>query len=159
MAFEADTLHTSTPTRRHGRKYRRFGFRYSGCVLSQMQDRVLRPVSFFSGKWTQLSITIYLGNIRQRAARDYSELRDHRNLEHFWRPSNLTAGKLAELSLSEFNFKVTYSPGKDGQKPDILTRRTLVVRAAGLPWRPREASTPETTYQLDEYKESALHHL
>ncbi|OJD28611.1 reverse transcriptase domain protein [Diplodia corticola] len=48
----------------------------------------------------------------------------HRNLKHFITTKKLNKRqvKWAEF-LSEFNFKISYRPGKQGEKPDSLTRR------------------------------------
>ena len=111
-------------------------------VLSQMHDGVLRPVAFFSRKMNpaECNYMIYdkelLAIIRsfetwrpelasvapENPVRVYT---DHRNLEHFMTTKQLNRrqARWAEF-LSEFNFKITYRPSKDGQKPDILTRRT-----------------------------------
>ena len=50
-------------------------------------------------------------------------LTDHRNLEHFMTTKQLNRrqARWAEF-LSEFNFRITYRPGKEGEKPDTLTR-------------------------------------
>ena len=50
-------------------------------------------------------------------------LTDYQNLEHFMitKQLNRRQVKWAEL-LSEFNFKISYRPGKEGEKPDTLTR-------------------------------------
>ena len=50
-------------------------------------------------------------------------LTDHWNLEHFMTTKQLNRrqARWAEF-LSEFNFKISYRPGKEGEKPDTLTR-------------------------------------
>ena len=50
-------------------------------------------------------------------------LTDHRNLEHFMTTKQLNRqqARWAEF-LSEFNFKISYRPGREGEKPDTLTR-------------------------------------
>ena len=50
-------------------------------------------------------------------------LTDHRNLEHFMTTKQLNRrqARWAEF-LSEFNFKISYRPGKEGEKLDTLTR-------------------------------------
>src|SRR5882762_1535777 len=50
---------------------------------------------------------------------------DHKNLEYFMTTKQLNRrqARWAEF-LSEFNFKIMYRPGKQGEKPDILTRRS-----------------------------------
>ena len=111
-------------------------------VLSQMHDGVLRPVAFFSKKMNpaQCNYMIYdkelLAIIRafetwrpEVASVDPSNpvkvYTDHRNLEYFMSTKQLTRrqARWAEF-LSEFNFKIMYRPGKQGQKPDYLTRRS-----------------------------------
>ena len=51
-------------------------------------------------------------------------LTDHKNLEYFMftKQLNRRQARWAEF-LSEFNFRITYRPGKQGMKPDSLTRR------------------------------------
>ena len=50
-------------------------------------------------------------------------LTDHQNLEHFMTTKQLNRwqARWAEF-LSEFNFRISYRPGKEGEKPDTLTR-------------------------------------
>ncbi|KAI9038564.1 uncharacterized protein KD926_010609 [Aspergillus affinis] len=50
---------------------------------------------------------------------------DYRNLQHFitTKQLNRCQARWAEF-LSEFNFKIMYRPGKQGEKPDILTRHS-----------------------------------
>jgi reverse transcriptase-like protein/integrase-like protein len=111
-------------------------------VLSQMHNGELRPVAFFSKKMSpaECNYMIYdkelLAIIRsfetwrpelasvdpENPVKVYT---DHRNLEHFMTTKQLNRrqARWAEF-LSEFNFKIMYRPGKNGQKPDILTRRS-----------------------------------
>ena len=107
-----------------------------------MVDGVLRPVAFFSRKMNpaECNYMIYdkelLAIIRafeiwrpEAASVDPSNpvkvYTDHRNLEYFMTTKQLTRrqARWAEF-LSEFNFKIMYRPGKQGQKPDYLTRRS-----------------------------------
>ncbi|EFQ88932.1 hypothetical protein PTT_14975, partial [Pyrenophora teres f. teres 0-1] len=52
-------------------------------------------------------------------------LTDHRGLEFFRTKRNLNRrqARWAEF-LEEFDFRIQYRPGKQGTKPDSLTRRT-----------------------------------
>lgn len=52
-------------------------------------------------------------------------LSDHKNLEYFMSTKQLTSrqARWAEF-LSRFNFVISYRPGKQGEKPDSLTRRS-----------------------------------
>jgi len=113
----------------------------SAGVLSQYgDDGILRPVAFFSKKHsaTECNYEIYdkelLAIIRcfeeWRPELEGSEhpiriLTDHRNLEYFT-TSKLLNRRQARWSefLSRFNFRIQYRPGKQGQKPDSLTRRS-----------------------------------
>ena len=110
-------------------------------VLSQMHDGILRPVAFFSKSLSpaECNYMIYdkelLAIIRafetwrpEIASADPNNpikvYTDHKNLEHFMTTKQLNRRQIrwAEF-LSEFNFKIMYRPGKQGKKPDALTRR------------------------------------
>lgn len=113
----------------------------SAGVLSQHDDEgVLRPVAFFSKKHSavECNYEIYdkelLAIIRcfeeWRPEVEGSEipikvLSDHRNLEYFMSTKmlNRRQARWSEF-LSRFNFKINYRPGKQGEKPDALTRRS-----------------------------------
>lgn len=113
----------------------------SAGVLSQYDDDgILRPVAFFSKKHTpaECNYEIYdkelLAIIRcfeeWRPELEGCELpvrilTDHRNLEYFTTTKQLNRrqARWSEM-LSRFNFKIVYRPGKQGQKPDALTRRS-----------------------------------
>jgi hypothetical protein len=113
----------------------------SAGVLSQHDDEgILRPVAFFSKKHTSVECNyeIYdkelLAIVRcfeeWRPELEGSEtpikvLSDHRNLEYFMSTKmlNRRQARWSEF-LSRFNFKITYRPGKQGEKPDALTRRS-----------------------------------
>ena len=50
---------------------------------------------------------------------------DHKNLEHFMTTKQLNRRQARWADFfSEFNFKIMYRPGKQGEKPDTLTRRS-----------------------------------
>jgi hypothetical protein len=57
-------------------------------------------------------------------------LSDHKNLQYFATTKQLShrQARWSEY-LSRFNFKITYRPGKDSEKPDALTRRSQDVTA------------------------------
>jgi hypothetical protein len=57
-------------------------------------------------------------------------LSDHKNLQYFATTKQLShqQARWSEY-LSRFDFKITYQPGKDGEKPDALTRRSQDVTA------------------------------
>jgi hypothetical protein len=113
----------------------------SGGVLSQYDDEgVLRPVAFFSKKHSavECNYEIYdkelLAIIRcleeWRPELEGTEtpiriLSDHRNLEYFMSTKmlNRRQARWSEF-LSRYNFRIIYRPGKQGEKPDALTRRS-----------------------------------
>ena len=109
-------------------------------VLSQKHGEVLKPVAYFSKKMTPaecnymiydkelLAIVKGFETWRPELAsvspdQPVKVLTDHQNLEVFMttKQLNLWQARWAEF-LSEFNFKITYRPGKEGEKPDTLTR-------------------------------------
>lgn len=108
-------------------------------VLSQMHDGVLRPVAYFSRKMNPaecnymiydkelLAIINSFENWRPELTGAHDEVKvitDHQNLEHFMTTKELNRRQVrwAEL-LSEFNFRIKFRPGRQGAKPDALTRR------------------------------------
>ena len=109
-------------------------------VLSQMHGSVLKPVAYFSKKMTpaECNYMIYdkellaivkgfeawrpeLASVRQ----PIKVFTDHKNLEHFMtmKQLNRRQARWAEF-LSEFDFCISYRPGKEGEKPDVLTKRS-----------------------------------
>ena len=109
-------------------------------VLSQKHGKVLKPVAYFSKKMTPaecnymiydkklLAIVKNFETWRPELAsvspdQPVKVLTDHRNLEVFMTTKQLNRrqARWAEF-FSEFNFRITYRPGKKGEKPDILTR-------------------------------------
>ena len=113
----------------------------SAGVLSQYDDEgILRPVAFFSKKHSavECNYEIYdkelLAIIRcleeWRPELEGTEtpvrvLTDHRNLEYFMSTKmlNRRQARWSEF-LSRYNFRIIYRPGKQGEKPDALTRRS-----------------------------------
>lgn len=111
-------------------------------ILSQRgEDGHLHPVAFLSKKMSpqECNYEIYdkelLAIIRafeewhpELAGTPVEDpiriLTDHKNLEYFMTSKQLNRrqARWAEF-LSEFNFKISYRPGKQGTKPDSLTRR------------------------------------
>ena len=108
-------------------------------VLSQMHgDRVFKPVAYFSKKMTPaecnymiydkelLAIVKSFKTWRLELAsvnKPVKVLTDHQNLEYFMTTKQLNRQQARWAKfLSEFNFKISYRPGKEGKKPDTLTR-------------------------------------
>ena len=115
-------------------------------VLSQRgPDGIIRPVAFLSKKMSspECNYEIYDKELLAivRAFEDWrpelagtespiNVITDHKNLEYFMTTKDLNRrqARWAEF-LSEFNFKITYRPGRQGTKPDSLTRRTADLPA------------------------------
>jgi hypothetical protein len=111
----------------------------TAAVLSQMHKGVLQPVAFLSHKITPakcnyevydkelLAIVQAFEEWRFELARTQDPIKvlsDHQALQWFMTNKRLNRrqARWAEF-LAEFNFKVTHRPGKQGMKPDALTRR------------------------------------
>jgi hypothetical protein len=110
-------------------------------VLSQDDDEAtLHPVAFYSRKMTpaECNYEIYDKELLAivRCLEEWSSelemsqeririLTDHRNLEYFMTTKKLNRrqARWSEF-LSRFNFTIVYRPGKQGIKPDSLTRRS-----------------------------------
>uniref|UniRef100_A0A0D2YKU3 RNA-directed DNA polymerase n=1 Tax=Fusarium oxysporum (strain Fo5176) TaxID=660025 RepID=A0A0D2YKU3_FUSOF len=113
----------------------------SAGVLSQYDNEGrLHPVAFFSKKHTatECNYEIYdkelMAIIRcfeewrpelEGAPSPIRVITDHKNLEYFTTTKllNRRQARWSEF-LSRFNFQITYRPGKQGVKPDALTRRS-----------------------------------
>jgi hypothetical protein len=113
----------------------------SAGVLSQYdEDGTLRPVAYFSKRHlpAECNYEIYdkelLAIVRafemwrpelEGSPLPVRVLSDHKNLQYFTTTKQLShrQARWAEY-LSRFNFKIVYRPGKQGGKPDALTRRS-----------------------------------
>lgn len=115
----------------------------TAATLSQVDDKgVLRPVAFLSSKMSpqETNYEIYdkelLAIVRAFETwrpelmstledKPVKVLSDHKNLEWFMTTKELNRrqARWAEF-LSQFNFKISYRPGKQSTKPDSLTRRS-----------------------------------
>jgi hypothetical protein len=111
---------------------------HGGC-LSQMKDGVLHPVAFFSQKLSpaECNYEIYdkellaiVNSLEQwRPELEGIEfpiqvLTDHKALEYFMTSKKLSRRQARwALTLSKYNFQITYRPGKENGKADALTRK------------------------------------
>jgi len=113
----------------------------SGGILSQYdREGILRPVAFFSKKHSpaECNYEIYdkelMAIVRafeqwrpelEGAAFPVKVITDHKNLEYFTTTKALSRrqARWSEF-LSRFDYQITYRPGKQGVKPDELTRRS-----------------------------------
>jgi hypothetical protein len=112
----------------------------SGGVLSQYDDSgILRPVAYFSAKHSpqECNYEIYdkelLAIIKafeewrpelEGTEEEFEVITDHKNLQHFMTTKllNQRQARWSEF-LSRFNFRIVYRPGKQGAKPDALSRK------------------------------------
>jgi RNase H-like domain found in reverse transcriptase/Reverse transcriptase (RNA-dependent DNA polymerase)/Integrase zinc binding domain/Integrase core domain/Chromo (CHRromatin Organisation MOdifier) domain/Aspartyl protease len=112
-----------------------------GGVLSQYdKNGVLLPIAYFSRKLNAAESNYEIYDKELLAIIQCFEqwrpelegsmfpvkvLTDHKNLQYFMTTKQLThrQTRWAEY-LSRFDFKIMYRPGKQGQKPDALTRRS-----------------------------------
>ena len=138
---------TSAPTLRHFDPEREVWVEtdasdyVSSGILSQKDDQgILHPVAFMSKKYdpAECNYEIYdkelLAIVRsfetwrselQGSAFPIRVLTDHRNLEYFMTTKQLTRRQVRWSEfLSQFDFVIRFRPGKDGGKPDALTRRS-----------------------------------
>jgi hypothetical protein len=111
-----------------------------GGILSQKDDdNILRPVAFYSRKLTAPEINYQIHDkellaivccfYQWRAFLVGSELpisvlTDHRNLIYFTTTRKLNRRQFRwSLFLADFDFEIIYRAGKEGEKPDALSRR------------------------------------
>ena len=120
----------------------------SAGILSQYDDNgILRPIAFYSKKHApaECNYEIYdkelMAIVRafeqwrpelEGSAHTIDVITDHKNLEYFM-TDKLLSRRQARWSefLSRFDFKITYRPGKQGGKPDALTRRSADLPPKG----------------------------
>ena len=112
----------------------------AGVLFQLHSNGKLKPLAYFSKKMSpvECNYMIYdkkllviirgfelwklkLANARQ----SIKVFTDYKNLEHFMitKQLNCQQGRWAEF-LSKFNFQINYRPGKQGEKPDVLTKRS-----------------------------------
>jgi RNase H-like domain found in reverse transcriptase len=137
-------------------------------VLSQMHGDILRPVgNYMIYDKELLAIIRSFKTWRPEVAsvdpkQPVKVYTDHQNLECFMtikgtKQLTRSQARWAEF-LSEFNFKIMYRPGKQGQKPDYLTRRSQDLLQGVEDGRTQEQfQTLLQGDQLDEDIKRALH--
>lgn len=112
----------------------------SSAVLSQIHDGILHPVAFMSKKFdpAECNYEIYDKELYaivqgfqewrpelQGAEYPITVLSDHKNLETFMTTKQLSRRQVRWSEfLSQFDWVVKFRPGKQGGKPDALTRRS-----------------------------------
>ena len=109
-------------------------------VLLQIYNRVLRLVTYFPKKLISAKCNYMIYNKkllaivksfemwRPELASGTNQIKvytDYRNLEYFMTIKQLSQQqKHGAEFLSEFNFKIIYRPGKQKEKPDMLTQKS-----------------------------------
>ena len=111
-------------------------------VLLQMHNSVLRLVDFFLKKMSPAECNYMIYNKKllvivksfktwrlELASVDSKRLvklyTNYKNPEHFMTTKQLNCQQTCWAKfLSEFNFKISYRPGKQDEKPNVLTRRS-----------------------------------
>lgn len=118
-------------------------------ILSQPSEDTLHPVAFYSRKMDPAELNYEIHDKEMLAIvaafkewRHYLEgaqhtitvMTDHRSLEYFTTSKKLNQRQARwSLFLTAFDFKITYRPGKQGAKPDALTRRPDYRSSPDLP--------------------------
>jgi hypothetical protein len=119
-----------------------------GAVLSQMDiDGKLHPVAFYSRKFSAAEINYKIHDkellaivdsfqewqhFLEGAAHPVTVYTDHKNLEYFMTARVLNRRQARwNMSLSRFDFVITYRPGKQQGLSDALSRRSYLAPKAG----------------------------
>jgi hypothetical protein len=119
-----------------------------GAVLSQMdEDKKLHPVAFYSRKFSAAEINYEIHDkellaivdsfqewrhFLEGAAHPVTVYTDHKNLEYFMSARILNRRQARwNMSLSRFDFVITYRPGKQQGLSDALSRRSYLAPKAG----------------------------
>ena len=119
-----------------------------GAVLSQMGvDEKLHPVAFYSRKFSAAEINYEIHDkellaivdsfqewrhFLEGAAHPVTVYTDHKNLEYFMTARVLNRRQARwNMSLSRFDFVITYRPGKQQGLSDALSRRSYLAPKAG----------------------------
>ena len=119
-----------------------------GAVLSQMSiDGKLHPVVFYSRKFFAAEINYEIHDkellaivdsfqewrhFLEGAAHPVTVYTDHKNLEYFMSARVLNRRQARwNMSLSRFDFVITYRPGKQQGLSDALSRRSYLAPKAG----------------------------
>lgn len=114
------------------------GWCIGGTLLQLQPSGMFHPCAFFSKKNSpaECNYEIYdkemLAIVRcleawdsdLRSVREFQVRTDHKNLEYFMTAQKLTERQMRwSLTLSKFNFVITYIPGKENVRADALSRR------------------------------------
>lgn len=119
-----------------------------GAVLSQLGDNdKLHPIAFHSRKFSAAEINYEIHDkellaivdsmqewrhILEGASHPVTIYTDHKNLEYFMSSRVLNRRQARwSISLSRFNFVITYRPGAQQGKPDALSRRSYLMPKEG----------------------------
>ena len=135
-------------------------------VMSQMHGDILRPVAFYSRKLTPAETRYEIHDKELLAivqafkqwrpeltsvAKPIKIYTDHLSLQYFMKGQLLNRRQMrwAEI-LSEFKFKIRYRPGKEGGKPDALSRRAQdMPNGEDAELKSKQEGTLLKDYQVD----------
>ncbi|KAH0605690.1 uncharacterized protein H6S33_004912 [Morchella sextelata] len=97
----------------------------AGILPQRDNEGILHPVAFFSKKHSPAECNYEIYDKELLAIIRCFEECDHRNLEYFMTTKllNRRQARWSEF-LSRFDFVIQFRPGKQGTKPDALTRRS-----------------------------------
>ena len=146
-----------------------------GGILSQKHADGLHPVAYFSKKHTptECNYEIYdkelMAIVRcleewqpelEGSTEPFTIITDHRNLEYFMTTKQLNRrqARWSEF-LSRFRFKIQYRPGKQGIKPDSLTRRSQDLPEEGDERLQHQSQTVIKREMLQDFPEEYLNQL
>lgn len=115
------------------------GYVFGGCLSQRDTNGQLRPIAYISKKLspTESNYDIHdkelLAIVRCMEEwrgmliglnQPFTVLSDHKNLKHFMTSRRLNERQVRWLqTLSQFNFKIKFRPGKKAARPDALSRR------------------------------------
>jgi hypothetical protein len=124
------------------------GWCIGGTLLQLQPNGMFHPCGFYSKKNSpaecnyeiydkeMLAIVRCLENWESdlRSVKEFQVRTDHKNLEYFMTARKLTERQMRwSLTLSKFNFTITYLPGKDNVRADALSRREQDMPKAADP--------------------------
>jgi hypothetical protein len=104
-----------------------------GAVLSQNgEDGRLHPISFHSWKFTTVNSFQEWRHFLEGAVHPITVYTDYKNLKYFMSARVLNRHQAHwSISLSRFNFMITYRPGFQQSRSDALSRRSYLAPKEG----------------------------
>jgi len=106
----------------------------------EVHDKEMVAIVYALGKWRH-----YLEGSKIR----FEVLSDHKGLEYFFSSKLLNRRQARwQERLAEFDFTITYRPGKQAGKPDALSRR--------VDYHPRDTTSTSLSWELNPFNERPL---